>query len=82
MNVVCMSSTLPVCLLHRLFVVQGSPQDLLPKLFKEWKITRLTFEVDTEPFALQRDEAVEQLARSHDVEIIKLVSHTLYDVEK
>ena len=55
---------------------------MLPKLFKEWKITRLTLEVDTEPFARQRDKEVEQLARSHDVEIIKLVSHTLFDVEK
>ena len=62
--------------------MKGSPQDMLPKLFKEWKITRLTFEVDTEPFALQRDKDVEQLAQSHSVEVMQRISHTLFDVNK
>ncbi|KAL8572787.1 hypothetical protein ACOMHN_024963 [Nucella lapillus] len=66
----------------RLFVVKGRPQDLLPKLFREWSVSRLTFEVDTEPYATRRDREVEDLARSHGVEVVKCVSHTLFDVEK
>ncbi|KAK7491461.1 hypothetical protein BaRGS_00017290 [Batillaria attramentaria] len=66
----------------RLYVVRGNPQEMLPKLFKRWEITKLTFEVDTEPYARQRDSAVEQLAKSHDVETVACVSHTLFDVEK
>jgi cryptochrome len=65
-----------------LLVVKGDPQQMLPQLFKEWKITLLTFEVDTEPYARRRDEAVETLARSHNVQVVKLVSHTLFNVHE
>ncbi|XP_072015096.1 cryptochrome-1-like [Amphiura filiformis] len=62
----------------RLYVLQGTPLDVLPRIFKEWNITRLTFEMDTEPYARQRDEAVCQLAAEHGVEVIQRVSHTLF----
>jgi len=35
----------------RLYVVRGNPVEELPRLFKDWKVTRLTFESDTEPYA-------------------------------
>lgn len=35
----------------RLFVVQGTPEEVLPRLWTEWRATRLTFESDTEPYA-------------------------------
>ncbi|KAL3841767.1 hypothetical protein ACJMK2_019869 [Sinanodonta woodiana] len=66
----------------RLFVIRGNPNEVLLQLFKEWKVTRLTFEVDTEPYAKQRDIEVEELAKKHNVEVVKCVSHTLYDVQK
>lgn len=55
---------------------------MMPELFKDWKITTLTFEIDTEPYAMQRDDAIEKLAKSCNVNVIKRVSHTLYDTEK
>ncbi|XP_046364932.2 cryptochrome-1-like isoform X1 [Haliotis rufescens] len=66
----------------RLFVIQGSPTEVFPGLFKQWEITRLTFEVDTEPYAVARDEEVQQLAHQHGVEVVTEVSHTLFDVKK
>ncbi|XP_018420471.1 PREDICTED: cryptochrome-1-like [Nanorana parkeri] len=66
----------------RLFVVRGKPAEVFPALFKKWKVTRLTFEVDTEPYAKQRDAEIERLAAEHNVEVIQRVSNTLYDVER
>lgn len=66
----------------RLYVLRGQPTDILPQLFKEWKITKLTFEVDSEPFGIQRDAAITTLAEELGVEVVQKVSHTLYDVNK
>ncbi|XP_062995401.1 cryptochrome-2-like isoform X3 [Elgaria multicarinata webbii] len=66
----------------RLFVVRGRPAEVFPRLFKKWKVTRLTFEVDTEPYARQRDAEVVTLADEHGVQVIQKVSHTLYDTER
>ena len=55
---------------------------MFPALFKEWGITRLTFEIDTEPYSVSRDAEIEKIAASEGVEVVKCVSHTLYDVHK
>lgn len=36
--------------------------EVLPKVWKEWGITHLCFEADTEPYALKRDAAIKDLA--------------------
>ncbi|XP_069804452.1 cryptochrome-1-like isoform X1 [Dendropsophus ebraccatus] len=66
----------------RLFVVRGKPPEVFPELFRKWKVTRLTFEVDTEPYSRQRDAEVEKIAAEHKVEVIQRVSNTLYDVDR
>ena len=66
----------------RLYVLRGQPADILPQLFREWKITKLTFESDSEPFGVQRDAAIATLAEEFGVKVVKKVSHTLYDVNK
>lgn len=65
----------------RLFVLKGRPLDILPSLFKEWDITRLSFEVDCEPCCKTRDAVITGLAKQAGVEVISHVSHTLYDSE-
>eukprot|EP00471_Norrisiella_sphaerica_P002941 CAMPEP_0184480814 /NCGR_PEP_ID=MMETSP0113_2-20130426/2322_1 /TAXON_ID=91329 /ORGANISM="Norrisiella sphaerica, Strain BC52" /LENGTH=544 /DNA_ID=CAMNT_0026859541 /DNA_START=93 /DNA_END=1727 /DNA_ORIENTATION=+ len=65
----------------RLYVVQGKPHEVLPKLFEEWKVTRVTWESDTEPYARDRDNKIFQLAKDAGVEAKTHVSHTLYDPE-
>ncbi|XP_075046564.1 cryptochrome-1-like isoform X2 [Mixophyes fleayi] len=66
----------------RLFVVRGKPAEVFPLLFEKWKVTRLTFEVDTEPYSRQRDAEVERLADQHHVEVVQRVSNTLYDIDR
>ncbi|XP_041481476.1 cryptochrome-2-like isoform X1 [Lytechinus variegatus] len=66
----------------RLFVVRGNPTTVFPELFKKWNVTRLTFDVDTEPYARQRDQEVIELAKKNGVEVVTKVSHTLYDTER
>ncbi|KAK6467990.1 cryptochrome-2-like isoform X1 [Huso huso] len=66
----------------RLFVVRGKPTETFPRLFRQWKVTRLTFEMDTEPYSRQRDAEVVKLAEEHGVEVIQKVSNTLYDSER
>lgn len=66
----------------RLFIVRGKPEDVLPQLFKEWKVTKLTYEYDTEPYSLNRDQTVTRLAKEHGVEVIYKISHTLYDMNR
>ena len=63
----------------RLYVIRGEPKDVFAKLFTEWNVSKLTFEVDTEPYAKRRDNEIEHLAKKHKIEVVKKVSHTLYD---
>ncbi|OXB61171.1 hypothetical protein ASZ78_008455 [Callipepla squamata] len=66
----------------RLFVVRGQPTDVFPRLFKEWGVTRLTFEYDSEPFGKERDAAIIKLAKEAGVEVVIENSHTLYDLDR
>ncbi|KAF4523712.1 Cryptochrome 2 [Ephemera danica] len=66
----------------RLFVIRGQPADALPKLFKEWGTTCLTFEEDPEPFGRVRDQNIMTLCRELGLSVISRISHTLYDLEK
>ncbi|CAD7092137.1 unnamed protein product [Hermetia illucens] len=65
----------------RLFVIRGQPADALPKLFKEWGTTCLTFEEDPEPFGKVRDKNVIEMCRELKIEVIVAVSHTLYKLD-
>ncbi|XP_056133952.1 cryptochrome circadian regulator 1a [Lampris incognitus] len=66
----------------RLFVIRGQPTDVFPRLFKEWKITCLSYEYDSEPFGKERDAAIKKLACEAGVEVTVRISHTLYDLDK
>ncbi|PNH10276.1 (6-4)DNA photolyase [Tetrabaena socialis] len=65
----------------RLLVLRGKPEEVLPRVFREWGAKQLCFEVDTEPYAKARDARVHQLAAEAGVEVHAAVSHTLYDTE-
>ncbi|KAJ7339436.1 hypothetical protein OS493_005834 [Desmophyllum pertusum] len=66
----------------RLFVVQGKPESELPRLFKAWKITKLTFEFDHEPDGRQRDSKICELASKAGIEVETRICHSLYDLDK
>nr|XP_055073401.1 cryptochrome circadian regulator 3b [Misgurnus anguillicaudatus] len=65
-----------------LFVIRGQPANIFPRLFKEWKVNRLTFECDSEPFGKERDAAIKKLASEAGVEVVVKISHTLYDLDR
>ncbi|XP_064168589.1 cryptochrome-2-like [Anguilla rostrata] len=66
----------------RLFVIRGQPADVFPRLFKEWNITRLTFEYDSEPYGKERDGAIIKMAQEFGVETRVKNSHTLYNLDR
>lgn len=53
---------------------------LLSKL-KEWKITTLAFEIDTEPYSKFRDGKIKEICEKMNVNVISSWSHTLYNLE-
>lgn len=63
----------------RLFVVRGRDVEVLPKLFSEWGVSRLSFETDSEPFGSQRDAVIRHIAEEAGVELVSKTSHTLYE---
>lgn len=65
----------------KLYVVRGKPEEVFKRVFAEWNVKLLTFELDTEPYSKERDKIVERLAKESDVEVQQCVSHTLYDTE-
>ncbi|MGH0150499.1 UNVERIFIED_CONTAM: hypothetical protein FKN15_017807 [Acipenser sinensis] len=66
----------------RLFVVRGQPANIFPSLLKEWNVTRLTFEYDSEPFGKERDAAIVKMAQELGVEVAVKNSHTLYSLDR
>ncbi|XP_076753241.1 (6-4)-photolyase isoform X1 [Xylocopa sonorina] len=66
----------------RLFVIRGQPADALPKLFKEWGTTNLTFEEDPEPFGRVRDHNISALCNELGISVVQKVSHTLYKLDE
>lgn len=66
----------------RLFVIRGQPADVFPRLFKEWKVTHLTFEKDPEPYGRIRDQNITTMAQEMGITVICRTSHTLYNLEK
>ena len=65
----------------RLLVVRGRATQVLPRLIREWGVTRLTFEADMEPAGRQRDLAVETLVSKLGVQVISQNSHLLYKTD-
>ncbi|KAK5732195.1 hypothetical protein LTR17_010772 [Elasticomyces elasticus] len=66
----------------KLLVLREPAITLLPKLFKEWEITHLVFEKDTDSYAKERDAKVMGSARECGVEVVVgPQSRTLWDSE-
>jgi cryptochrome len=65
-----------------LLVIRGNPVEVLPALWKQWKIDILTFEIDTEPYAKMRDQKIIELALNNNIEVFRYHSHTLYDIDR
>lgn len=63
----------------QLYVIRGSPLEILPLFFKACKITHLAYEKDDDEYTMARDEAVNKLAEAAGVEVIAMHGHTLWE---
>jgi cryptochrome len=63
----------------RLIVRRGEPLAELERVMIAWKIDRLVFEADTEPYAQRRDAGAAELARRLGAELRTPGGHTLHD---
>jgi cryptochrome len=62
----------------RLFVVRGAPATVLPTLLTEWRVGRVTWEDDTEPYAQERDAVLSALCAARGVASTAVHGHTLW----
>merc|ERR1712194_750924 len=69
----------------RLLVLQGNPKEVLGKIFSgkgPFKVSRLVYEHDIEPYAKKRDAEIGTIASKNGIEVVGFPGHTLYDVEE
>ena len=66
----------------RLYVIRGNPLESFETLFHRWDVKRITWELDTEPYAKIRDAKVEKMAKEKSIEVVTCTSHTLYNPEQ
>ncbi|KAJ5105379.1 hypothetical protein NUU61_002726 [Penicillium alfredii] len=64
---------------QKLWLVREAPQTVLPKLWKQWQVTHLVFENDTDAYARDRDNEVARLAEDAGVEVIVRMGRNLFD---
>ena len=62
-------------------MAQGKPEEQLPILIEKWGIKLLTFEKDTEPYAILRDSKITASLSGNGVKVSSFCSHTLYESE-
>ncbi|KAI9934135.1 hypothetical protein ASPWEDRAFT_104592 [Aspergillus wentii DTO 134E9] len=67
---------------QKLWVVREAPQTVLPKLWKQWKVTHIVWEKDTDAYARDRDQTVIQMAEKAGVEVIIKMGRTLFDPDE
>ncbi|XP_059457779.1 (6-4)DNA photolyase isoform X2 [Corylus avellana] len=63
----------------RLLVLKGEPSEVLIRCLKEWDVTKLCFEYDTEPYYQALDVKVKTYASNAGIEVFSPVSHTLFN---
>lgn len=58
----------------------GQPTVLLPQIFKQWNVTKLTFQASQVSHeSMRHDEIIQLIGRELNVEVQTFFSHTLYD---
>ena len=65
----------------RLYVIQGKPEEQIPLLITKWGVELVTFEKDTEPYAVRRDQTISKALVSSGVKVSSSCSHTLFESE-
>jgi cryptochrome len=67
----------------RLFVLQGNPETKIPEAVETWGVDLITFESDSEPYAIRRDRSIcDHLRTRRGVTIKTFPTHVLHDLEQ
>mmetsp|Transcript_64781 Transcript_64781/g.114346 ORF Transcript_64781/g.114346 Transcript_64781/m.114346 type:complete len:580 (-) Transcript_64781:875-2614(-) len=66
----------------RLFVLRGKPHETLIQFSIDNNVHVVTFERDTEPYAIKRDKEVTELLKGHGIQTSAYASHMLRDPEE
>lgn len=66
----------------RLYIIRGNPEEVIPLIVNQWNVDLVTFEKDTEPYAIKRDTHICSTLRSQGVTISSISSHTIFSMEK
>jgi len=66
----------------RLYVLKGSPEEVFEKYFKKWDVKKITWEIDTEPYAKSRDAKIQKLAEKNGIILETFTSHTMYNPDQ
>ncbi|BFZ55037.1 hypothetical protein PYCC9005_002075 [Savitreella phatthalungensis] len=64
-----------------LIVLRGNPLTCLEQVLKDWKISHLVFERDTDLYGAKRDKRATDMAESLGVKVISVTGRTLWDPE-
>ncbi|WWC67038.1 uncharacterized protein I206_100945 [Kwoniella pini CBS 10737] len=67
---------------QKLWVLRGKPFLIFKKLIKDWKITHIVWEKDSNAYSKIRDEKIITLAKELGVEIITTPGRHLYDPDE
>jgi cryptochrome len=65
----------------RLIVLRGTTEEIFKILFASKNFKNLFYEKDSEPYPLKRDNEINELGKSHKLNIESFVGHTLYDLD-
>ncbi|KAM4795719.1 cryptochrome-1-like [Rhinophrynus dorsalis] len=65
-----------------LFVIQGEYLQVLRDHVQKWNITQVTFDLEIEPYYKEMDANIRTMGQELGFQVISLVAHTLYDVER
>ncbi|CAH9108449.1 unnamed protein product [Cuscuta epithymum] len=63
----------------RLLILRGEPSEVLIRCLREWKINKLCYEYDIEPYYRALDDKVQNSVHAAGIEIFTPVSHTLFN---
>ena len=61
-----------------IYTCYGKPEQVFEKLFKEYDVAAVFCAEDFEPYAVQRDEAVAELAKMHGVQFKTVLDHLIF----
>ncbi|EIW67847.1 hypothetical protein TREMEDRAFT_21150, partial [Tremella mesenterica DSM 1558] len=64
---------------QKLHVCRGSPEEVLPVLWREWGITHIVWEKDANAYAKIRDECIKRLAKEKGVVVVDVPGRHLFD---